>query len=308
MNRVFGSAGQRIGQRIFLRLLEHDRVVDDRGGLLGDAVEQAAVIVGVDRRLGVVDRDRADEALVEQQRADQRRVQRRAIGREAGRLEIGARPRVDERPAVARHPAGQAVAVADRQLLDRLGFDAGREPAAQRFGFVVVEEQRAARERHDVAQLRRDQRHRVGHAEAAAHRLRDLVERVDLAVRERDVLEDVGAAADVSSTRPTAGAAVGACVGDARQLARRLGAGVGLGRQRRVHLDEGLHHARVERLARSPAAAARSRRRGSSPCGTAAPTSARRSSRRPTGCARRAESRRPSSRRGSPCRPSARGG
>ena len=75
------QAGQRIGQRIFLRLLEHDRVVDDRGGLLGDAVEQPAVIVGVDRRLGVVDGDRADEPLVEEQRADERRLQRRAVGR-----------------------------------------------------------------------------------------------------------------------------------------------------------------------------------------------------------------------------------
>ena len=59
-------------------------------------------------------------------------------------------------------------------------------------------------------------------AEAAAHRLRDLVQRVDLAVRERDVLEDVRARRGDSSTRPTAGAAVGACVGHARQLARRL--------------------------------------------------------------------------------------
>ena len=40
---------QRIGQRVFLRLLEDDRVVDDGGGLLGDAIEEAAVIVGVDR-------------------------------------------------------------------------------------------------------------------------------------------------------------------------------------------------------------------------------------------------------------------
>ncbi len=120
---------QRVGQRIFLRLLEHHRVVDDRRRLFGDAVEQPAVIVGVDRRLGVVDRDGPDEPLVEEQRADERRVQRRAIGGEAGRLEIRARPRVDQRPPVARDPSGQPVAVADRQLLNRLRLDAGREPA-----------------------------------------------------------------------------------------------------------------------------------------------------------------------------------
>ena len=50
MKRVFGSAGQRVGQRVFLRLLEDDRVVDDGRGLLGDAIEQPAVVVGVDRR------------------------------------------------------------------------------------------------------------------------------------------------------------------------------------------------------------------------------------------------------------------
>ena len=75
------------------------------------AVQQPAVVVGVDRRFDVVDGDRADEPLVEHQRTDQRRLQRRLSARQAGRLEVGARPRVDERPAVARHPAGQALPV-----------------------------------------------------------------------------------------------------------------------------------------------------------------------------------------------------
>src|SRR5438034_912358 len=83
----------------------------------------------------------------------------------------------------------QRVAVADRELLNDVRLDAGRETAPQRLVLLVVEKQRAAGERHDVAQLRRDERHRVGDAEAAAHRLCDLVERVDLAVRERDVLK-----------------------------------------------------------------------------------------------------------------------
>ena len=99
---------QRIGQRVFLRLLEHHRVVDDRGRLLGDPIEQPPVIVGVDRPVGVVDRDRPDEAFVEHQRADERGLQRRPVRRHAGRFEVGARPRVDERPPVARDPARSA--------------------------------------------------------------------------------------------------------------------------------------------------------------------------------------------------------
>ena len=73
---------------------------------------------------------------------------------------------------------------------DRVGLDAGRKPAAQHVGFLVEQEQRARREGHEVRQLRRNQRHRVGDAKARAHRLRDFVEGVDLAVRERDVFED----------------------------------------------------------------------------------------------------------------------
>ena len=44
------QAGERIGERIFLRLLEDDRVVDDGRRLLRHAVEQPAVIVGVEVR------------------------------------------------------------------------------------------------------------------------------------------------------------------------------------------------------------------------------------------------------------------
>jgi hypothetical protein len=57
-------------------LFEHDRVVDHGSRLFGDAIEQASMIVGVDRRVDVVDRNRADEPIVEHQRADERRLQR----------------------------------------------------------------------------------------------------------------------------------------------------------------------------------------------------------------------------------------
>jgi hypothetical protein len=40
--------GQRVGERVFLRLLEHDRVVDDGGGLLRHPIEQPAMVVRVE--------------------------------------------------------------------------------------------------------------------------------------------------------------------------------------------------------------------------------------------------------------------
>ena len=101
--------GQRIGQRVFLRLLEQHRVVDDRGRLFRDAVEQPTMIVAIERGVDVVDRQRADEAFAEEQRAHQRRLQ---VGLEIGQpggLEVRARPRVDQRAAIARDPARQAL-------------------------------------------------------------------------------------------------------------------------------------------------------------------------------------------------------
>ena len=62
IDRAVRQPGQRVGQRIFLRLLEHDRVVDDGARLLGDPLEQPAVILGVVVGLDVVEREAADEA------------------------------------------------------------------------------------------------------------------------------------------------------------------------------------------------------------------------------------------------------
>ena len=182
------QAGQRVGQRVLLRLFEDDRVVDDGGGLFADAVQEPAVVVGVAAGVDVVDREGADEPLVEDQRADQG-------GLEAGgprhprRFEVGARTRVDQRPPVAGHPARQALAVLHRDLLHEFGVDPGRKPAAQGLGLFVVEEERAAREGDEIGQLRGDERHRIGHAEAGAHRLGNLVERVNLPMGQRNVVE-----------------------------------------------------------------------------------------------------------------------
>ena len=131
---------------------------------------------------------------------------------------------------------------------DRVGFDAGREAAAQRVGFFVEQEQRARRERHEVRQLRRDQRHRVGDAEAGAHRLRDFIERVDFAMRERDVFEHrVGLGRFGLEADGGTAALVGRLERQAprRRGFDRAGGRFHLGR----HLDEHLHDRRVERAA-----------------------------------------------------------
>ena len=48
------QTGQRIGERILLRLLEHDRVVNDGRRLLADAFQQPRVVLGVEARIGVI--------------------------------------------------------------------------------------------------------------------------------------------------------------------------------------------------------------------------------------------------------------
>ena len=88
------------------------------------------MVVGEAPRLGVIDRERADQPVVEDERAHQRRLQRR-LAVDVGGLEVGARPRVHERPQVAAHPALQPLAVGIDERLQPLGVDTGREPAAQ---------------------------------------------------------------------------------------------------------------------------------------------------------------------------------
>ena len=107
------QTGQRIGERVLLHLLEDNRVVQHRGSLFGDALEQPTVIVAIVVPLEVVQREAADERVVELQRADDGRLQggRR---RGDGGAERAARVRVDERPAVAHDPAQDLAADFDR--------------------------------------------------------------------------------------------------------------------------------------------------------------------------------------------------
>ena len=183
------QARQRIGQRVVLRLLEDQRVADDAGCLLGHAIEQPAVILGERRGARRVHRQRAHQPIANGQRAHQRADASVVVVRDARGLEIGRGPCVQERAAVRAHPSDDALALPDHERPQQLGVHSRRKAAPERLAVGVVEEERARRERHDVAQLRRDERHRVRDAEPRAHRLGDVVERVDLAVRVRDLLE-----------------------------------------------------------------------------------------------------------------------
>src|SRR5437763_1204868 len=78
-----GKSGQRIGERIFLRLLEHDRVMEHGAGLLADALDQAAMILAVPVLVRVIQRETADEAVVEVQGHDDGRVEARGFLAEA---------------------------------------------------------------------------------------------------------------------------------------------------------------------------------------------------------------------------------
>ena len=48
MNRRVRQPRQRIGERVFLRLLEDDRVVNHGGSLFADAIEQPAMVVTIE--------------------------------------------------------------------------------------------------------------------------------------------------------------------------------------------------------------------------------------------------------------------
>ena len=69
------QARQLIGQRLLLRLLEDDRVLDDGRRLLRDTVDQPSMVVAVVVRLGVIDREGADEPVVGDEGTDERRLE-----------------------------------------------------------------------------------------------------------------------------------------------------------------------------------------------------------------------------------------
>ena len=91
--------GQCIGVRLVLRLLEPGRIEDDRGRLLAHPPEQPPVLVGEVPGDGVIDRDPADERLLERQRAGEHRCELLAVETAA----IGARGRLS---AISLHERG----------------------------------------------------------------------------------------------------------------------------------------------------------------------------------------------------------
>ena len=154
------------------------------------------MIVGVGRRPGVVDGQGADELVVEHERANERGLQRRMDIHQSRGFQVGVWTSVDQRPPVARDPSDQPLSVANGELLDDLGVGPGGETAALCANLVDSQKQRTAGKGHEVAQLGGDEGHRVGDTQTAAHRLRDLIQRVDFAVCERDVVKNAGRAGE----------------------------------------------------------------------------------------------------------------
>ncbi len=133
------QSGERIRQRILLCLLEDDGVVDDRTPLLTDPLQQPPVVFAVEARLRVIHRERADQQLPEDERADERGLQ---DGRRirAHRLEVGAGPRVDQRAAIPDHPSVEPLPAAERELLQQLGIGARGETAMQMLRRLRIQE------------------------------------------------------------------------------------------------------------------------------------------------------------------------
>ena len=175
------QAGQRVGERVPLRLLEDDRVVDDRGRLAADPVEQPGMVFLIEPGFRVVHRKRSNQLAGKNQRTDERRLENRRRVR-SHRFDIGLRPRIDERPAVSCDPSHQPLAVLDHQLLNQLRVDSGRKTAVQLFRALGIQKERTGGKRDEIRQLGRHQRHRVGDGQTRGDRLRDVVERVDFPV------------------------------------------------------------------------------------------------------------------------------
>ena len=63
------QTGQRIGQRFFLRLLEHHCVVNDGRRLLTHTFEQSCMSLGVEARFGVINRECSYQPVAVEERA-----------------------------------------------------------------------------------------------------------------------------------------------------------------------------------------------------------------------------------------------
>ena len=148
--------GQRVFERLFLGALEQQRVVHSCRRLAGHLIEHATVVVRV--RLA----RRGNTAMVPiTSSADHQGTYQRRLELNVGRqhpcaVELRRRQPVDERPAMPRYPSAQTVAFRKRRILEQVGVQTGREPAAQVF-VSAPDEQRTRGERHERTELRTDQ-------------------------------------------------------------------------------------------------------------------------------------------------------
>ena len=212
-------------------------MVDDRCGLLGDALEQPSVIVGVLRTMHVVNGQCSDAMAVEGEGADERGLEGRLRFLTTGRVEIHAGSTVDHSPPIAGRPSAQTVAISHREPSDEIGLDSRCERAVKSARLPDAQEERTGGKGNEIAQFRRDQLHRVGDAKTAAHSLCDLVQAVDLTLGERDVVKHAPA------VRP--------CVAWSRRRLRwrwQLAISRDLVRYRWIDREECLYNRWVERL------------------------------------------------------------
>ena len=166
--------------------------MNDGCRLPGNLIEHAAVVFRVGSGGIVVHGDRADHAIADHQRTDQRGLELDVGCRHSRADELRNRQPVDQRPAMSRHPPTQSVTFCDRRILEQVGVQAGGESAAQIL-VCAPHEQRTRRERYERGELRTDEGHHVREAHASSHRLCDFIQRVRLAVGRRDLREYVGA-------------------------------------------------------------------------------------------------------------------
>jgi hypothetical protein len=99
------------------------------------------MIIGVEVPSRVIDREGADETIVEHERGDEGGLEHRDARGETRGFKIGTRARVDERPPVTCDPTGEPLPTANSHRADHVGFGTGRKTTAQRFVFLVIEEQ-----------------------------------------------------------------------------------------------------------------------------------------------------------------------
>ena len=250
------QARQLVGEAALARLGQKHRAVQRVGGEARHLPERAQVVVRVAFERARVERERAEHAPLAHERVDGERAvafevvtQRREVERRVG---------VGELLVVGDDPAGDALALPHAAPAEGLAVRPGGVLDARGAARVVTEVDGAGVERHQLFELRGDDRERLADGEAAVEALRQLVERDDLVarlVRGEDGLEVLGGL-------PGAVRDFGALLGEAgggRGLADGLGLLDGerresllpllhlgdLGLEGRQVLDEELDHLRV---------------------------------------------------------------